>query len=65
MKVHTLQSKDAKWTTTFKVDSKNDLVKILHTNNHDSSTNYEITRTVEGARSLWRVGIITGWVVLL
>ena len=65
MKTYTLQSPHAKWTITFNVDSKNDIVNILHTNNHNSINNYEITRTLEGARSLWRAGTSTGWVVLV
>ena len=65
MKTYTLQSPHAKWTITFNVDSKNDIVNIIHTNNHNSINNYESTRTLEGARSLWRAGTSTGWVVLV
>ena len=65
MKTYRLQSPHAKWTVTFNVDSKNDIVNIIHTNNHDSNNNYESTRTLESARSLWRAGTSTGWVVLV
>ena len=65
MKTYRLQSEDAEWTISFNVDSKNDIVNILHTNNHNSINNYESTRTLESARSLWRAGTSTGWVVLV